>query len=183
MIARLREVRSFPSLHEVPNPEQPSEDFFYRPYLGDNQTLIMLDLLERLKPRKCFEWGSGWSTVFFPRLFPYTEWISVEHLPVFVRFLTPYLPPNAIVFRKQLWGDYVSEVLNWVENQPFDFVFVDGERREECIKMASRVLRKGGIVVRHDAPPEDEPIMLDGEDVRALFEEHDVIQGLWWGRK
>lgn len=179
---KLREVKFFPSLHKQPNPSPPSEQFFYRPLLGDNQTLMILDLLERLKPRKCFEWGAGWSTVFFPSFFPEVKWISVEHLPFFVNFLRPHLPPNAVIIQKNLFEGYVEEALKWVENNPFDFAFVDGERRDECVLTASIILRKGGIVIKHDSP-QDVPIMLDGKDVGLKFEEHGAIQSLWWARK
>ena len=165
------------------NYQPPSELFFYRPYIGDNQTLMILDVLERLKPKKCFEWGSGWSTVFFPRFIPEAKWISVEHLDVFVTRIRPHLPPNTTIIHKLLSGDYVEEALRWVEGQPFDFIFVDGEKREECLLMASQVLRKGGIVVKHDAGVTDDPILWDGQDIRSKYEEHGVYACLWWGRK
>lgn len=183
MKIKLREIRSSPEYPEsLPNFEPPSDSFFYRPYLGDNQTLMILDLLERLKPKKCFEWGAGWSTVFFPRLFPEAKWISVEHKPFWIKVLDPHLLPNSIIILREKLEDYVNEPLKWIQDRPFDFVFVNGEKRKECVKVSSTILREGGIVLKHDTNA-DEPIIVNGEDVRDQFDEHGLIQGLWWARK
>jgi len=153
----------------------PSDSHFYAPYIGSEQIIMILDLLERLKPRKCLEWGSGWSTVFFPRFTPGAMWISIEHLSQFVKLISPYLLPNVNIIQKGLGKSYVEEPLNWVKGQPFDFVFIDGEGRNDCVKIALQILRKGGIVVQHDASPL--------ENLRGEFEEKGRIGGLWWGRK
>lgn len=176
-------VRTIWHSHKYKDLGPPSDSIFYAPYIGDRQTITILDVLERLKPRKCFEWGSGWSTVFFPRFFPNAEWISVEHLAGYVKILTPHLPPNAIILPRPIHGNYVSDALNWVKGQPFDFVFVDGERRRDCLKMAAQILRKGGIVVKHDSGTKNVPIMIDDEDVREDFEDHGLTCGLFWARK
>ncbi len=153
----------------------PSDSHFYAPYIGYNQSIMILDLLIRFKPRKCFEWGSGWSTVFFPRFIPKATWISMEHLPMYVDLISPHLPLNVKLLLRPMFGTYVSEADNEVKGQPFDFVFVDGERRDDCLEMALTILRKGGIAVQHDAPPP--------ENLREEFEENGISGGLWWGRK
>jgi hypothetical protein len=39
---------------------------------------IIKNILTKLKPRKCLEWGSGYSTVYFPKIAG-CKWISIEH--------------------------------------------------------------------------------------------------------
>lgn len=148
---------------------------FCVPYLEDIQTIVIVDLLIRLKPRKCFEWGCGWSTVFFPKLIPESEWISMESRQMYFDLIAPHLPPNVKLMLRNYWETYVSEAAKEVKGQPFDFVFVDGERRDDCVEMALQILRKGGIAVMHDRPPI--------ESLRNEFEENGVSNGLWWGRK
>ncbi len=153
------------------------DDYFCAPYISHWQTIAMLDLLIRLKPRKCFEWGAGWSTVFFPRFIPEATWISMEHLQMYVDLISPHLPPNVKLLLRANSGSYVSEAANEVKGQPFDFVFVDGDgaSRDDCVEMALKILRKGGIAVQHDRPP--------SENLREEFEENGYSGGLWWGRK
>ena len=152
------------------------DDYFCIPYLNWAQTLAIMDLLIRLKPRKCFEWGAGWSTVFFPRFIPESIWMSMEHLQMYVDLISPHLPTNVKLLLRPIWeSTYVSEAAYEVKGQPFDFAFVDGERRDDCVEMALQILRKGGLAVQHDAPPP--------EKLRDEFEEEGIYKALWWGRK
>ena len=151
------------------------DDYYCSPAISQWQTLAIMDLLIRLKPRKCFEWGSGWSSVYFPRFIPESKWISMEHSQEWFDIISPHLPPNVKVMVRPIWGKYVSDAVDEVKGQPFDFVFIDGERRDDCVEMALHMLRKGGIAVQHDAPPL--------KRLRERFEENGISEGLWWGRK
>lgn len=173
-----RKVESFPSLHNNPEPKLPDETFFFRPYLGDAQTLVILDLLERLNVKKVFEYGAGFSTIFFARMFPNCKWDAVEHHPYFSRKLSHLLPKNAVIHEEPIFGGYV-EIAGHFE-PPYDFIFVDGERREDCIAYAHKVMRPGAVLMRHDAGLTDEPIMVNGEDVRKYYKEHGIIEGMFW---
>lgn len=199
MIIKPRSIKDFPSLAVCPNPKIPDGNFFYRPYLGDNQTLIILDLLRRLKPKRCFEYGAGYSTAFFPWFFPETEWISVEHLNFFVEEIKIFCYRNTRLVTREIWNGYPEAIT--IEGTNFDFVFVDGERREECIELAAHCMNPGGVIIRHDAGVKDEPMILRyglpendanykkgnficyGQDARRNFRQHGVESGLWWGVK
>lgn len=188
---KVRAVKTFPSLHDIKSPPLPDEKFFYRPYLSDEQTIAILDILYRLKPNKCFEYGAGYSTVFFSKYINNVKWISVEHLQCFIDFIKKDIGDNVLLIHQNLpnkevkelsENKYSNEILNHLSDGLFDFIFVDGEHRPECIKTAFSALNKGGILILHDWPY-PEPIMYNGEDLRSIFEEHGCENSFWWGRK
>jgi hypothetical protein len=178
-----REIKDFPSLHDTPDPVLPDDNFFYRPYIGDSQTLTILDLLYRLKPKACLEYGSGFSTVFFASLIQ-CPWISIEHHPYFHKAIQQYLPPNVISVNEEIWASndwYIRAGERYFRD--YDFVFVDGERREQCVAFADSIMRKGGVIIKHDSGDIDVPIPFNDVDVRCHYKQHGVINGLWWGIK
>lgn len=179
---KLRQVKKFPSLHDNKNPDLSDENFFYKPYMFGNQIISVIDLLTRLKPKKCFEFGSGFSTTFYSRFIRKAKWISVEHLDVFIRFIASEMSDNIELIHKDIWNGYPEEILNHCSNGLFDFVLIDGERRPECIKYASSCMSDNGIIIQHDTPT-DIPIVVDGIDIRSNFSEHGVVNGIWWARK
>jgi len=184
-VIKLREVKYCTLKDTSVQPPMPNDDFFYRPYIDDYQTLMILDVMQGLysekgSPIRCFEYGSGWSTTFLSSFIP-CIWISIDHHDFFIEMLKGKLSINVTLVQKPIWSGYPEEI--HIHGSKFDFVFVDGERREDCIFEAHKALRKGGIVVRHDAGLENEPIMHEGKDLRELFEENGVNAGLWWARK
>ncbi len=176
-----RNLRSFPSLADVKDPEMPTDSWFYKPYLGDNQIVVISDLLMRLKPKMCLEWGSGFSTVFFAGMTPDSKWISIEHHPYFHEIIKKNKPDNVFMILEPIWDRYIEIAKD--SNLTFDFVFVDGERRPECIKYAADIMRDGAILIQHDAGIEDSPIMVGDEDVRFRYRKHGIVEGMWWGMK
>jgi predicted O-methyltransferase YrrM len=176
-----RKIKSFPSLADVKEPEMPTSEWFYKPYLGENQVVILCDLLMRLRPKTCLEWGSGFSTVFFAGLTPEAKWISIEHHPYFHEIIKACKPDNVFMILEPIWQRYIEIAKD--SGLMYDFIFVDGERRPECIKFAADLMKDGSVIVQHDAGPEDKPIMVGTEDVRFRYRKHGVIDGLWWGIK
>lgn len=179
---KVRQVRNFPSLHENKNPSLPDENNFYRPYLSDEQTIAILDILYRLKPNKCFEFGAGNSTVFFSKYINDVPWISVEHLNIFIDFIKNNIEKNVKLIHRNIGKEYYNEIKNHISDGLFDFIFVDGELRPECIDVSFECLNKGGILILHDFP-ENKEILYNNEDLRLRFEEYGCVNSFWWGRK
>jgi predicted O-methyltransferase YrrM len=182
---RPREIRSFPAVKDYTEKQlSPNDEFFYAPYLGSNQTMVIIDLLDRIKPKRVLEYGAGYSTVFFPSFFPSTKWIAIEHNDFFTDAIKELMPDNVSLYIEPIHNHYVR-LGEYFKNQdgPFDFIFVDGERRPECIELAPRIMNDGAVILMHDAPTTDEPIMVNGRDVRENFREHGLCHGLWWARR
>ena len=49
-------------------------------WMKDWETEVIEDVLKKLQPIKCLEWGSGGSTIHFTKFLPKgAQWFSVEH--------------------------------------------------------------------------------------------------------
>ena len=52
----------------------------FKPHMKNREILILEELLRNLKPKNCLEWGSGYSTIYFPKfLIKDSKWLSIEH--------------------------------------------------------------------------------------------------------
>jgi hypothetical protein len=50
------------------------------PWMKAKELDIILEILARLRPARCLEWGAGLSTLYFPPRTPgLTRWLSIEH--------------------------------------------------------------------------------------------------------
>lgn len=132
---------------------------------------IVEDVLRALQPRRCLEWGSGYSTVRFSGLLgPEACWLSVEHDRAWhdrVRELVAGLPAGHAAIElhcappnHEPWtdahGDGAAEDLaDYIalpeDRGPFDFILVDGRARVHCLIAARDLVRPDGVVVLHDA--------------------------------
>jgi predicted O-methyltransferase YrrM len=140
-----------------------------RPWMKYMEIEIIEEVLERLGPLNCLEWGAGYSTLCFPGfLGTEARWLAVEHdggwayrignlnerSGVSVRHVaanhTPWSDP-------QNDGTY-SDLTDYVEYParfaPFDFILVDGRARASCLEKAASLLTDSGVVVLHDAQRE-----------------------------
>jgi predicted O-methyltransferase YrrM len=155
---------------------------------------IISEILRRKKPRRCLEWGAGYSTVFFPKyLRGNALWIAVEHNMEWyhktkqnIKRLNTniyYLPPNNFPWTDMYEDGAYSDLKDYVEfpktlNSKFDFILIDGQARKYCLLCALDILDKNGVVVLHNANREyyQEPLKLYKHQV--LFYE---FGGLWIG--
>lgn len=97
----------------------------------------------------CFEWGSGWSTLWLAELTEFV--ISTEHdLNWYEQvngWLARYdLDHKAMLKLYELDGRYVDCIRDYDDGK-FDLIMVDGRRRAECIIKAIDKLKPGGILV------------------------------------
>jgi predicted O-methyltransferase YrrM len=136
------------------------------PWMLLEEADIIRDVLTRLQPTRCLEYGAGYSTLHFPtNLSAHACWLSVEHVGTWADKVENHarFPGNASILRVPVsepggfappptegesFADYVAAPKS---QGPFDFVLIDGHARNECVAAAFKMLRRGGIVILHDA--------------------------------
>lgn len=96
-----------------------------------------------------FEFGSGYSTLFYARLVKSVT--SVEYDDVWLQIVKKTLPNNVklIYKEKDIDGDY-CRVINST-GQQYDFVVVDGRDRVNCIKQSIKALSPRGVILLDDS--------------------------------
>ena len=108
---------------------------------------LLTEALKEKKPRSIIEWGTGRSTMLMRKLCPDAEIRSIESdfkwylrwkLGIFGAHLY-YIPVNR---------GYTSP--NFPEKH-FDFAFVDGELRVDCMRTALKLLKDDGLLMLHDS--------------------------------
>lgn len=107
-------------------------------------TLIIV--METIRPRYIFEWGSGKSTEVMS-LYPSVKRIvTVEHDPEWFhkiaknKNISPVLQTDLSKYATEIDGEI-----------PQDLIFVDGKNRNECLEIAPEYLAPYGVVMLHDA--------------------------------
>lgn len=136
-----------------------------KPWMSYEEIEIIRGLLTYLKPRNCLEWGTGYSTIYFPKfLNSDSRWTSVEHEKewagkieainknrnVRIFFIKPDHFPWTDEYSDGAHSDLESYV-NFPSGDKFDFILIDGRARRSCLEKARGILSDNGIVVLHDA--------------------------------
>jgi len=98
-----------------------------------------------------FEYGSGYSTLFFARRVKHVT--SVEHDRKWFDEVKRKMPDNVELMLKELDidGNYCSSVLSGPA--PYDVIVVDGADRLNCLKYAVKALTPEGVIVLDDTGP------------------------------
>jgi len=143
-----------------------------KPWMRYREIEIIKEILINLKPKKCLEWGAGYSTLYFPKfLDSNAKWVSIEHEKEwFKKIKSLNKKPNVEIYliqpNRYHWSDEYgdgnySDLKDYIEYQDyieyptkfgkFDFILVDGEARKYCLIKAYELLSDRGIVVLHDA--------------------------------
>lgn len=121
----------------------------WKPMMADNEIAIIDRLIETRKPKRCLEWGSGNSTVYFSTKHDcITEWIAYEHKKVYLELLDKRLPKKAQILLKPNMHDYVNDAKT---RGVFDFILIDGQERDACLEIALTRAHKNTIILLHDA--------------------------------
>jgi len=129
------------------------------PYMKYKEIDFFKELFANFKPMKCLEYGCGTSTPYYMDHLPAdASWYSVEHHRGW------YEKISAQIKRPNLFLDFVDIEGNEPKtpdedvyasfprkNAPYDFILIDGIRRENCTELAHQFLSNKGIVVVHDS--------------------------------
>lgn len=124
------------------------------PYMKQREIDIILEILLNLRPQKCLEYGSGYSTLFFPTFLPPDgTWTAYEHHREWYEKVSDMNNNASVAVRyAQLEPQKDSPyVQNPAAEAPYDFILVDGAERQACIKQAENMLTEDGLLVVHDA--------------------------------
>jgi len=117
-----------------------------------NYSVITLLQCRLNKQMRLFEYGSGYSTLFFSELTG--EVISLEYDPAWYEKISKKLPANARVMqvKSDVDGCY-CRAIHQVDGY-FDIVVVDGRDRVNSIKQALGKLNEEGIILLDDSQRE-----------------------------
>lgn len=170
-----------------------------QPWMRYKEIIIMKELLTKLQPKRCLEWGTGYSTLYFPKYLPGNfKWISIEHdeeWVIKIRELNErsnvqiyHQHPNHFPWTdKNKDGSYsdLKEYINFPNKfGKFDFILIDGRARDECLKKAYDLVEHKGLVILHDANRNYYHGSLNLFRYQALFVDlRDGEGGLWIGSK
>lgn len=137
-----------------------------KPWMRYREIEVVQEILQRLQPVNCLEWGAGFSTLFYPRLLAENAcWLSVEHEAAWserIRAAKPsqvariqHVAPNQFPWTDPEQDGSESDLQDYLsypeQFAPFDFILVDGRARNACVKQAHVLLKPEGVVVMHDA--------------------------------
>lgn len=108
-------------------------------------------VMERLKPKHCFEWGSGASTHMISE-YEFVESLdSVEHDPGWVDRVDKQANKKVMMIYEPD-RDMYKHVTG--RRDFYDLVFIDGRDRENCLIQAHYILEPDGVAILHDAERE-----------------------------
>lgn len=171
---------------------------WHRPWMKRRETALITALLRAISPLRCLEWGSGHSTLYFPRFMAAGgTWLSIEHDRAWNETIRGRLRDHRVKLvcvapDRAPWGgprddgtyeSFRSYVDYPVGHGPFDFVLVDGRARPACVERAASLLSPRGVVVLHDAHREIYRAAGAAYRFQERFTDYrDEIGGLWVGR-
>lgn len=169
------------------------------PFMKYREILLLEELLDNLQPKQCLEWGSGYSTLYFPQfLGPEARWLAIEHSDEWAkqvnslngnsRVKTVGVPPKAFPWTDEHNDGAYADLADYVDypgdSAPYDFILVDGRARVECLKRAYEWISDNGVVVLHDAMRPYYHPPLEVFPHQALFKIVGIgDKGLWFGSK
>jgi predicted O-methyltransferase YrrM len=155
------------------------------PWMKSKELDILSEVLDRLGPARCLEWGAGASTAWFAARLPGLEhWLAIEHdapwfETVHARIRHPALevvlqPPDREDYRVRGRDGTLEDFRTYVtlpeaRGERYDFILVDGRARSACLDIAFRLLDDRGVVALHDANREAYRAALPPFGHRELF--------------
>lgn len=173
-----------------------------KPWMATKDEILILELLKNKKPKKCLEWGAGYSTIYFPKYLRVdSKWISIEHDEEWFERINQlikddnkiefyHIHPNNSSWKDNSYSD--GNILDFEDyvnfpkkfNKRFDFILIDGRARKFCLHSSINLLEPEGIVVLHDANVKECHEYFELFDHQILFtdDRHDS-GGLWIGSK
>jgi len=169
-----------------------------KPWMRYREIEIIEEILRNLKPRKCLEWGAGYSTIRFPKILERNaKWISIEHEHEWFLKIQDnknsntalfYIPPNKFPWTDEFGDGCYSDLKDYIEFPrrfgKFDFVLIDGRARADCLVESYELVKDFGVVVLHDANRKHYHQNFQLYQYQVLFKDYRQDEGgLWIGSK
>jgi predicted O-methyltransferase YrrM len=168
-----------------------------RPYMKMKERCIIEELLQNLRPARCLEWGSGYSTLYFSRLLPEgATWLAIEHEKEWADKVSGmdhgpnvkvvHVAPNNTPWTDGHGDGSAADLRDYIDypagSGHFDLILVDGRARVACLEKAAGLVTPSGVVLLHDANREYYRGALPSQWHQALFlDERKDEGGLWVG--
>ena len=119
----------------------------------DSYYPLMVKWLDIIKPKRILEWGPGLSTQVMRERCPKANIISIEHQKKYYDIAMDQL--RGLNIQLFLIEENENSSMPNYTNPPvfgfFDFIFVDGRHRVDCLKTSMKLIKKNGIIMLHDA--------------------------------
>ncbi|MCG3115704.1 MAG: class I SAM-dependent methyltransferase [Candidatus Manganitrophus sp. SA1] len=159
---------------------------------------IIEEVLRSLRPKKCLEWGTGFSTLYFSKfLTEETKWVSIEHekdwsshigrLNQNKKIEIHHVAPNRFPWTDPEKDGAYDDLKDYVEFPAtlgkFDFILVDGRARAHCLKKAEQLLEENGVVILHDANRRHYHAPFSLFKHQILLTDYRRSGGIWVGSK
>ena len=142
-----------------------------KPFMNQKEVDFIFNFLN-LGFKNILEWGSGGSTVYFPKVCEIDSWTSIEHNRDWYEKIKDSINEKVDLQLRDLDKDYTQ-----IEGD-FDLVLIDGRRREDCFLKAREfdcpILLHDSGRKRYWQWYKDYPheIVLDGEGKEGKFYNH-----------
>jgi len=170
---------------------------YIKPWMQPQEIILIKEILRKKKPKKCLEWGAGFSTIYFPRyLKKDAQWFAIEHdkkwfkkikkLNYYCNVKLYLIPPNNFPWT-DLYGDgSFSDLRDYVQYpekvcKKFDFILIDGRARAACMKFARKLLNTDGVIILHDAGRTYYHKSFELYKYKELFTDFRPEVGVWIG--
>ncbi|HKS06945.1 MAG TPA: class I SAM-dependent methyltransferase [Gemmatimonadaceae bacterium] len=133
------------------------------PWMRPQEEAIVREVLTKLRPMRCLEWGAGFSTLQFPALLPDgATWLAIEHAPEWAEIMRQRnVRANVTVAQVApdvtKWegdgnaGDFAAYLAYPAKQAPYDFILIDGRARAAAVAAAAQIVAPNGVVILHDA--------------------------------
>lgn len=115
---------------------------------------LLIKTLTEKQPKRILEWGSGRSSILMEEIIPDVEIHSIEHNWKWflrIKFELWKIGSKIHLHRIPLNNGYTTPDF---PEKYFDFVFIDGKRRPECMIMALTLMKDDGLLLLHNSHEE-----------------------------
>jgi hypothetical protein len=134
------------------------------PCMTDEEADLIRRYIQHYRPQRCLEWGIGGSTIHFSAAESIREWIGIEPSREWIDRINAFGRKRITIHHAPTSTEtspYGSvEMIEGYVNHPavgglFDFVFIDGDYRWQCLAKAAKILSPGGFCMVHDSARKD----------------------------
>lgn len=137
------------------------------PLMTEEEFNILKKYVEYYKPKRCLEWGIGWSTIHLSKYDFIQEYVGIEHNSYWYKKVLKRTSNKVKLFhafslakcKHKIPKGFENKVKNSYVYHPniegvFDFIFIDGVYRDICLKHAASLLSETGVCFAHDTARE-----------------------------